>query len=405
MNSRSTAWLRAVVALSLALVSISFSLPLMAVDCSPDDITLSSQSDVDNFQADHGPGCDTVVGELLITLGEMTNLDGLSGLTTVGRNLRIELVSDLTDLSGLSELTTVGHDLRIELTSALTNVNGFSSLTTIGRDLRIQVNSALTHLNGLSSLSTIGQDLRIEVNSALTDVDGLSSLSSVGGDLSILVNGVLTNLDGLSAVVSVGQDLVVDENDALADCTGLVQLVDAVDDAAPGPGPGTAGVPDVGDEVVLRDNLTGCNSISEILGSAGPFSITPGLGGNWWSGLSRDGEGVQAEVARGGDGGLVFLATIYAYDTMGNQIFLVAVGPVTGDTAMVDVFITDGGLWGAEFDPVLVEETQWGTGLFTGISCGSLQLALMPNADAQAMGYTDQTYDLVRLTTPAISCP
>jgi hypothetical protein len=135
------------------------------------------------------------------------------------------------------------------------------------------------------------------------------------------------------------------------------------------------------------------------------FTINAGLNGNWWNGLDRNGEGVQVEVADGGDGSLVFVSTAYSYDPMGNQIFLVAVGPVDGNTAEVDVFITDGGLWGAGFDPVLVNETQWGGGTFTASSCEAMHMSLMPNAGFQAMGYTDLAYDLVRLTTPAAQCP
>ena len=135
------------------------------------------------------------------------------------------------------------------------------------------------------------------------------------------------------------------------------------------------------------------------------FQINAGLNGNWWNGLDRNGEGVQVEVADGGGGSLIFVATMYSYDTMGNQIFLIAVGPVNGNTTEVEVFITDGGQWGDDFDPALVNESQWGTGTFTASSCTAIHMALMPNAEFQGMGYTDLSYDMVRLTTPAIPCP
>jgi hypothetical protein len=97
--------------------------------------------------------------------------------------------------------------------------------------------------------------------------------------------------------------------------------------------------------------------------------LNPGQNGNWWAGIHRSGEGVQAEIVDGGDGNLIFVATIYSYDTLGNQIFMIAVGPVVGDTAEVDVFITDGGIWGDEFDPTSVVESQWGTGTFRSCGC------------------------------------
>jgi hypothetical protein len=135
------------------------------------------------------------------------------------------------------------------------------------------------------------------------------------------------------------------------------------------------------------------------------FTINAGLNGNWWNGLDRNGEGVQVEVSDGGEGSLIFVATVYSYDTEGKQIFLVAVGTVDGDTTEVDVFVTQGGLWGDEFDPALVNETRWGTGTFTASSCDAMHMTLMPNAEFQDMGYTDQMYDLIRLTTPAVPCP
>jgi streptogramin lyase len=136
-----------------------------------------------------------------------------------------------------------------------------------------------------------------------------------------------------------------------------------------------------------------------------PFLINAGLNGNWWNGLDRNGEGVQVEVSDDGDGGLTFVATIYSYNTLGNQIFLIAVGTVNGDTAEVEVFITQGGQWGDDYDPAFVNESQWGTGTFTASSCEAMHMALIPNAEFQGMGYTDLMYDLMRLTTPVISCP
>jgi hypothetical protein len=130
-----------------------------------------------------------------------------------------------------------------------------------------------------------------------------------------------------------------------------------------------------------------------------------GLNGNWWNGLDRNGEGVQVEVSDGGNGSLTFVATIYSYDDMGNQIFLIAVGTVNGDTVEVDVFITEGGLWGDDYDPSLVVESEWGSGTFTASSCEAMHRSLMPNAAFQGMGYTDLMYDLMRLTTPAAPCP
>lgn len=135
------------------------------------------------------------------------------------------------------------------------------------------------------------------------------------------------------------------------------------------------------------------------------FEINAGLNGNWWNGPARSGEGVQVEIADGGDGTMILVATIYSYDGIGNQIFMIAVGTVNGDTVEVDVFITNGGIWGDNYDPALVIETQWGTGTFTANSCDTIHMILVPNDTFQGMGYTNLEYDLIRLTTSATACP
>jgi hypothetical protein len=90
---------------------------------------------------------------------------------------------------------------------------------------------------------------------------------------------------------------------------------------------------------------------------------------------------------------------------MGKQLFLVAVGTVVGNTAEVDVFITDGGRWGDSFDPERVEESLWGTGTFTARSCDAIAMTLKPNSEYRALGYTDLAYEFTRLTTPVAPCP
>lgn len=152
--------------------------------------------------------------------------------------------------------------------------------------------------------------------------------------------------------------------------------------------------------------MRGTVTVGDIGGGEEPgIDINAGQNGNWWSGLIRNGEGAQVEISDAGGGDLVVVITIYSYDTDGNQIFLIAVGTPDGDTAEIDVYITDGAMWGDDFDPNDVQETQWGTGVFKSNTCDSVELTLTPNAEYQAQGYTEITLDLVRLTSPVIACP
>jgi hypothetical protein len=150
------------------------------------------------------------------------------------------------------------------------------------------------------------------------------------------------------------------------------------------------------------------NLFAYLAGEAGEtFFINAGLNGHWYYGPARSGEGVQLEVKDlGGDA--YFVATVYSYDDAGNQIFLIALGVVKNDgTVDVDVYITEGGLWGDDFDPLDVKETQWGTGTFSADHCGKMRMSLTPNSAYQNAGYTNLAYDLERLPAgePIVPCP
>jgi len=134
------------------------------------------------------------------------------------------------------------------------------------------------------------------------------------------------------------------------------------------------------------------------------FFLTAGMNGTWYN-TDRDGEGFNVEVVDDLAGGLRMVVFFYTFDDLGNQVYLIGVGTVVGDTVELSVVTTDSGLWGDNFDPDLVERTAWGTGIFTGESCDALHMALMPNAEMMAMGFTDLEYSLVRVATPAMVCP
>jgi hypothetical protein len=135
------------------------------------------------------------------------------------------------------------------------------------------------------------------------------------------------------------------------------------------------------------------------------FAMNAGLNGNWKEAENASlGQGFQLEVSEQGDG-LVLVATFYTYDTVGDQVWLLGVGAVNGNTANVTVYIYSGPSWGTGYDPADWVETEWGTGIFTAASCGSVSMTLQPNAAAQSIGFTNIAQDLVRGTTPAMPCP
>jgi len=228
------------------------------------DITLGSQSDIDSYPVNYG--CSVIPGTLTIYGSDITNLNGLSQLNSVG-NLNIGLVPNLLDYSGLDNLTTVAGNLDISGSTAsniivfpglltiggslsfpsisATTVSGFSALTTIGGNLLIQntanlnafigfdalltigisvgINSnvALTQLPTFGSLTSIGANLQISNNSLLQNLDSLETLTSINGHLELTDNAVLTSLSGLIGVTSINGNLNLNANNALTSLSGL----------------------------------------------------------------------------------------------------------------------------------------------------------------------------------------
>ena len=91
-------------AFSTALTVTAMSFPMMASaqDCTPADITLASQADIDDFQSSHGP-CDHVTGKMRIGGEDILSLSGLSALQEAG-NLFIEDNPMLVDCQGIVTL-------------------------------------------------------------------------------------------------------------------------------------------------------------------------------------------------------------------------------------------------------------------------------------------------------------
>ena len=277
-------------------------------------ITLSSQAEVDAF----GP-CTSITGSLTISGADITDLSPLSGLTSVGGDLRVRNNDALTNVDGLSGITSIGQDLEVFNNAALsnvdglngitsvgawltiqkndmltnvdglngitsiegwlivqnngmlTNVDGLSGITSVGGGLGVYINAALSNVDGLSGITSVGGFLEVEEN-ALTNVDGLSGITSVGQDLRVRNNDALTNVDGLSGITSVGQDLEVVDNDVLNACCGLFPLLNAEQNDGN----------TIGGSITIENNLNGCNSESDITGEGGSgpcdcriVSITP----------------------------------------------------------------------------------------------------------------------------------
>jgi len=120
------------------------------------------------------------------------------------------------------------------------------------------------------------------------------------------------------------------------------------------------------------------------------------LSGSWYD-PSHSGEGYVLEVLTDRR----VLVYWFSFDPEGNRRWFYGVGEIQGDTIVFgEMFTTSGGLFGADFDPALVQNTPWGT----------MELELMCDTGVARFtpteaGFPAGTLDLDRLTfLDGLSC-
>lgn len=226
--------------------------------CLPEGIEFSTQAQIDSFQVNY-PNCTQIDGDVTINGEDITNLNGLNVVTSIGGNLFIGTYfyrgnSLLTNLTGLEGLTNVAGKVDINLNPVLTSLTGLDNLTSIGLSLFIYGNP-LNSLAGLANLTFIGGGISIISNYTLTSLTGLDNLTYIGGSISISENVALTNLTGLDNIDPASiDDLSIYNNSSLSSCS-----VQSICDYLASPN----GV------VIVRNNSTGCNTPPEIADGCG----------------------------------------------------------------------------------------------------------------------------------------
>ncbi len=235
-------------------LAVLFSLPRIEAQCPGAPITLSTQAQINNFPTNY-PGCTEIGVSVTIQGNNITNLNGLSNVTSITKSLFILNNPALTSLNGLSNLSNIGVELTIDNDDALTSLSGLNNLPFIGGSLDISNNAllsdltalsgvdhvngylgvsfnpALVTLNGLNNVATIGRYLQINNNNALTSLNSLNNLTGVGINaattgryLSIGSNPNMTTLNGLNSLATVGAQVDIAGNAKLATLGGLTSL-------------------------------------------------------------------------------------------------------------------------------------------------------------------------------------
>jgi len=127
--------------------------------------------------------------------------------------------------------------------------------------------------------------------------------------------------------------------------------------------------------------------------------ITPGFTGNWYD-PSQSGHGFSIEILPGNQ----MLADWYVFAPNGGQSWIVAMGPISGNTAVLQASqaVGPGGQFPPNFNPTRVNAKAWGTITVTFTDCNNGQASWQPTA----AGYTSGSMPIARLTQPAgLSCP
>lgn len=122
-------------------------------------------------------GVKNVTGFLWLESNNLSDVDGLNDLVSVGREFKLQ-DNKLQNLNGLQSLETVNGSFSLR-NNLLTDIDGLLSLKTVKGTFDLS-NNQLTNLNGLISLDTVSGDLNLSGNN-IRDYRGLSNLKDVGG--------------------------------------------------------------------------------------------------------------------------------------------------------------------------------------------------------------------------------
>lgn len=171
----------------------------------------------------------TSVRGILYVIGTgVASLDGLSNIASIATDLDLSFNNNLTDMSQLSKLTNIPGSVTLSSlqeeeakpSSQLTSLNGLHNITSIGGNLRLFNQENLTSFEGLNSLTQVGGFLEINDNDRLAGLQGFG-VSQVVGELRIMQNRCLTGASIQSIITGSGANVVV--NDANSSGVGTAE--------------------------------------------------------------------------------------------------------------------------------------------------------------------------------------
>jgi len=176
--------------------------------CLPEGIVFTTQQQIDDFQTNY-PGCTEIEGDVVISGGDIVNLNGLNGVNLISGDLKIQGSTNLENLEGLDNLRYVDGDFFIGgLNFQLKSLSGLNNLDSIGESLFIINNVMLPDILPLSNIKKIGGHLIINTNDILDNLQGLENITAIPGDVEILSFN-LSTFSGLDNLTMIGGELKI----------------------------------------------------------------------------------------------------------------------------------------------------------------------------------------------------
>ena len=194
--------------------------------CLPEGITFTTQAQIDSFQINY-PGCTEIEGNLIIgsnTASNITNLNGLDGITSIGGTVLIVLNPRLQTLDGLDSISYIGEGLSILNNDSLFSIGALSNLRYLGTDLELYTNPLLSDISCFAGLDTIYGSLEIVEDSSLTSLHGLHNIEYIGGWFWVMSNPQLENFTGISSLSRINNNFYIEANPNLLNFQGLFDL-------------------------------------------------------------------------------------------------------------------------------------------------------------------------------------
>lgn len=190
--------------------------------CLPEGISFTTQSQIDSFSINY-PGCNEIEGSVYINSQEISSLNGLSQVTSIGGSLKIFYSHQISSLNGLNNLQTIGEACAISWNDNLASLSGLEALKFVGGGLGISSNPILSDLEPLDSLVYVGGNLVISENDSISSIS-LNHLTNIEGTyFEISHNSNLTSLEGFGNLANADVIYIVN-NSSLETISGLNKL-------------------------------------------------------------------------------------------------------------------------------------------------------------------------------------